>query len=317
MTSQIDPTLPVYGTPTTASVRANFQTAHDEITALQAGAAAITAPQVAISPAIGVLGPNVQTGLAYLNTNAAPINSPVFQGDPQAPTASPGDNDQSLATTAFVQAAVAKYLPLTGGSLTGPLATTNMSASGVVFGAQGVYANADSTLALHDAGATRNLSFSSASEWSWNATTALLTWLVGGLSAFTIDVAGNVVAHGTVSGNGAYINTSDMRMKQDVEPASVGLDEILRLEPINFTRIPSGGAASLPAPRTEIGFSAQQVAGVIPEAVQAVMVERPDGGGMTDDDPTLGVQCDPIVAALVNAVKALAGRVAALEATEQ
>lgn len=35
MTSQIDPTAPVQGTPTTASVRANFQTAHDEITALQ------------------------------------------------------------------------------------------------------------------------------------------------------------------------------------------------------------------------------------------------------------------------------------------
>ena len=35
MTSQIDPTLPVTGTPTTASVRGNFQTAHDEISALQ------------------------------------------------------------------------------------------------------------------------------------------------------------------------------------------------------------------------------------------------------------------------------------------
>jgi len=33
----------------------------------------------------------------------APINSPVFTGDPQAPTAALGDNDTSLATTAFVQ----------------------------------------------------------------------------------------------------------------------------------------------------------------------------------------------------------------------
>jgi hypothetical protein len=37
----------------------------------------------------------------------APINSPVFTGDPQAPTASPGDADTSIATTAFVAAAVA------------------------------------------------------------------------------------------------------------------------------------------------------------------------------------------------------------------
>ncbi len=32
----------------------------------------------------------------------APINSPVFTGDPQAPTPPPGDSDGSLATTAFV-----------------------------------------------------------------------------------------------------------------------------------------------------------------------------------------------------------------------
>ena len=40
----------------------------------------------------------------------APITNPVFTGNPQAPTPPPGDSDTSLATTAFVQAAVA---PLT------------------------------------------------------------------------------------------------------------------------------------------------------------------------------------------------------------
>jgi hypothetical protein len=35
----------------------------------------------------------------------APIASPVFTGDPQAPTPAPGDNDTSIATTAFVTAA--------------------------------------------------------------------------------------------------------------------------------------------------------------------------------------------------------------------
>lgn len=35
MTSNIDPTVPVFGKPTTQSVRTNFQYAHDEITALQ------------------------------------------------------------------------------------------------------------------------------------------------------------------------------------------------------------------------------------------------------------------------------------------
>ena len=57
MTSQIDPTLPVTGTPTTASVRGNFQTAHDEISALQALPAApgasTTTPAMDGTAAIG------------------------------------------------------------------------------------------------------------------------------------------------------------------------------------------------------------------------------------------------------------------------
>ena len=36
----------------------------------------------------------------------APLASPVFTGNPTAPTPSPGDNDTSIATTAFVQAAI-------------------------------------------------------------------------------------------------------------------------------------------------------------------------------------------------------------------
>jgi hypothetical protein len=117
MTSAIDPTVPVEGTPTTASVRANFQTAHDEITALQNAAAAITAPQVALSPAIGTLGPTVQTALSTLNTNSAPLASPAFTGNPTAPTPAPGDNDTSIASTAFVQAAVASAQRNTGRNL--------------------------------------------------------------------------------------------------------------------------------------------------------------------------------------------------------
>jgi hypothetical protein len=39
--------------------------------------------------------------------NKAPLASPVFTGDPQAPTPTAGDNDTSIATTAFVSNAVA------------------------------------------------------------------------------------------------------------------------------------------------------------------------------------------------------------------
>jgi hypothetical protein len=41
-----------------------------------------------------------------IDTSRAPISSPVFTGDPQAPTPGPGDSDNSIATTAFVSAAI-------------------------------------------------------------------------------------------------------------------------------------------------------------------------------------------------------------------
>lgn len=37
---------------------------------------------------------------------AAPVNSPTFTGDPKAPTPAAGDNDTSIATTAFVKTAI-------------------------------------------------------------------------------------------------------------------------------------------------------------------------------------------------------------------
>lgn len=40
----------------------------------------------------------------------APIASPVFTGDPQAPTPAPGDNDTSIATTSFVSTAVSNAI---------------------------------------------------------------------------------------------------------------------------------------------------------------------------------------------------------------
>jgi len=49
-----------------------------------------------------------------IDTSRAPLASPVFTGDPQAPTAAPGDNDTSIATTAFVHAAVAAGVSSTG-----------------------------------------------------------------------------------------------------------------------------------------------------------------------------------------------------------
>lgn len=45
--------------------------------------------------------------ITITDDSKAPLNSPVLTGDPRAPTPAAGDNDTSIATTAFVQAAIA------------------------------------------------------------------------------------------------------------------------------------------------------------------------------------------------------------------
>ena len=65
----------------------------------------------------------------------APIASPAFTGNPTAPTPTAGDNDTSIATTAFVQFQTGKYLPLAGGTVTGGLQVNG----NVIFASGGMY----------------------------------------------------------------------------------------------------------------------------------------------------------------------------------
>jgi hypothetical protein len=79
------------------------------------------------SPVNGDIWTTTSGVLARINSTTqtlAPINSPVFTGDPQAPTPSTGDNDTSIATTAFVKAQ--SYI--TSSSLTGYALLTGASA---------------------------------------------------------------------------------------------------------------------------------------------------------------------------------------------
>jgi hypothetical protein len=86
---------------------------------------------------------------AAAGTTYAPIASPTFTGDPKAPTPAPGDNDTSVATTAFVHAAVAAgggITQLTGdataGPGSGPQALTLAAVNGNIGTFQGITVNA-------------------------------------------------------------------------------------------------------------------------------------------------------------------------------
>lgn len=57
----------------------------------------------------------------------APIASPVFTGTPTAPTPAGGDDSTNIATTAYVQAELADYLALSGGTMTGGIAYSGVN----------------------------------------------------------------------------------------------------------------------------------------------------------------------------------------------
>lgn len=57
----------------------------------------------------GTTGPQGIQGIPGPQGPAGSTVSPVFTGDPRAPTPAPGDNDTSIATTAFVQAEFASH----------------------------------------------------------------------------------------------------------------------------------------------------------------------------------------------------------------
>jgi hypothetical protein len=118
-------------------------------------------------------------------------------------------------------------------------------------------------------------------------------------------------AQAAVGGVGAYINSSDRRGKTGIAPSSKGLAEVLQLQPVSFTRVDASTGA-----QEEIGFVAQDVQPILPEAVWTAGIPLRDGsGGLDSGEPTLGLTSETITAILVNAVKELTARVAALEGT--
>ncbi|MBO8085935.1 MAG: tail fiber domain-containing protein [Marichromatium sp.] len=95
-----------------------------------------------------------------------------------------------------------------------------------------------------------------------------------------------------------YRGSSDRRLKKDIEGLSYGLAEIRQLEPVRFR----WRDREIMGDREDVGVIAQDVQAVMPELVGE------DSSGM------LNLSYSKLVPPLINAVKALAARVEALEA---
>lgn len=289
--------------------------------------------------ASGASGANVTVGPQFLfgqNGRFTAVNGGVFGANFVMATASAGSAFVGSWQTGGTSSALgfwnANNILYFGNSDANGVPTAscaNLTAAGTLTVSQTLIAGSDVQAAggLWGGGASRTLGiggggtgiiqqYASTWYWDWTSSNGDLRWIRASVLFWGFRVSDGLAFNniGPVAGVGAYQVLSDERAKQDIEPAGVGLDEILRLEPISFIRIPPEGQDNAPLP--ELGFSAQQVARVIPKAVRIMGIPLPDGtGGIDDDDPTLGVTDTPIVAALVNAVKTLTARIAALETT--
>ncbi len=109
------------GVTLTGDPQAPTPNAGDSDTSIATTAFVTTTVNAAITAAGGVAVDNVLTSTSTVNALSAnmgntlqiakaPLASPVFTGDPQAPTPAVGDNDTSIATTAFIQTTLGDYV---------------------------------------------------------------------------------------------------------------------------------------------------------------------------------------------------------------
>jgi Chaperone of endosialidase len=149
--------------------------------------------------------------------------------------------------------------------------------------------------------------FKAAENWTGAARGLLCKILLtpngstGMSSEFWFDHNGNYVISGSVgqkSTGTTWSNPSDIRLKKDVAPYAHGLADILQLEPISYTLKATD--------QQTCGLDAEKVRAVFPECVGTTRMKlRPEDEEETE---VLTLDIHPILIALINAVKELAGR---------
>ena len=127
-----------------------------------------------------------------------------------------------------------------------------------------------------------------------------------------------VPGHGEQPGGGMWVSLSDETVKENIQPYTAGLNEILQLEPVNYNYIKALGE-ELNA-RNFVGLTAQSAIKVMPEmktqntpALSKTVFDRIKRETNLDPTQFLGLDPSPLVYALINAVKELTGRLENLE----
>lgn len=138
---------------------------------------------------------------------------------------------------------------------------------------------------------------------NWNGGAPLSTMYltsIGRVGVGTTSPSYTLHVNGSVAGTSAYNNLSDARLKKNIVPLGGGLVLVDQLQPVQFDwREPSerqvGKGLVLPTGSRQIGFIAQDLRTVLPEAVSTAKGK----------DAVMSVAESKIVPVLVSAVKEL------------
>jgi hypothetical protein len=148
--------------------------------------------------------------------------------------------------------------------------------------------------------------------------TSSLRFNAAGLDAFEFDTSGDLGINGQAykPGGGSWANSSDARIKTIEARYELGLDEILKLDPVVYRFMGNDAAAG--GVSRHAAIKNQSFVGLVAQEVEAIfpgMVSKTKGwiDGQEVDD-FRRIDASELVYALINAVKTLAARVEALEA---
>ena len=237
-------------------------------------------------------------------------------------------NPSGFQTAAQVTASLGAYVPLIGAVMTGNLVAPQIAARA---------ASTATNMTLQQGGTATVQWF-----YTW-ATAAYGMNRISDAAGFNFDGSGNFNITSSVAskpGGGAWTATSDERIKTVTGDYPVGLEEILAMRPVEFVykgndtptetlgregpwpgepAAPYVGDAPFPgSPHYQVAREGKQFVGFIAQEVEALcpgMVTQHegyiDGEAVTD---LRKVDVSNLIFALLNAVKTLAARVAALEA---
>ena len=317
-----------------------------------AGGALLASPAFTGTPT----GPTaaVNTNTAQLATcafvqSALPIAStaaPLMDGTASAGSSaawSRGDHVHPTDTSRASVAALAGYLPLSGGTITGTagitltgggglnvvtgaIASPSFSGSGAasVVSANTVFFGqpTHTDFFMQQNGGFNILQWSANWQFQWESATGITRWINNGAMAMQLGFGGDLTLTSPTAnkaGGGAWGSTSDERIKTITGDYALGLNEIRALRPVDYvfkgndTSEPDGVSphrAMADGARPFVGLIAQEVEQIFPD-----MVTRTSGyidGEPVDDLRILNTS--ELIFALVNAVKTLADRVDQLEA---